>query len=137
MQISEHQREVHPEDHRVDGADIIMRMRRCQDCSQLMSHPTVACAQCRSHDFEQAPFPAAGHIVSWRMHYRAVRGEAHTVPMVLAIVELDEGAWIYASIETDLLALLQRGSRVELRSTSRASDFPVFAPVFTQKRAVP
>lgn len=71
------------------------------------------------------------------MHYRAVRGEAHTVPMVLAIVELDEGAWIYASIETDLLALLQRGSRVELRSMSRASDFPVFAPVFTQKRAVP
>ncbi|WP_051027843.1 Zn-ribbon domain-containing OB-fold protein [Nocardia higoensis] len=129
MQICEQKPEVHTGIRADVDSAAGFPMRRCEGCSQLMSRPALACVQCHSRDFERVRSPGIGRIVSWRIHHQAVRGKAHPVPIVLAIVALDEGPWICAAIESPVVDDLAGNVRVEFRAESMTGDFPVFAPV--------
>ena len=136
MNICEQKRQVRTDDPGAGHSEIGLMIRRCESCRQLMLRPALACLQCHSHDFERVRSSGAGRIISWRIHHQAVKGNAHTVPIILAIVELDEGPWIYAAIESELPETPAGRVRVEFRSASTTGDFPVFAPAIFQESAI-
>ncbi|WP_446221275.1 Zn-ribbon domain-containing OB-fold protein [Nocardia sp. IBHARD005] len=105
--------------------DILM-IRRCTCCSTLFAAVTLGCSSCASGSLEWLPSSGAGSIVSWRVVDRDATGMRGARPLTIAIVELDEGPWVYTSIEGELPPR-NCPVRVQFQPCSRDDRFPVFA----------
>jgi len=84
---------------------------------------------CGSDSLEPIDAAGSGVIVSSRVVERApdpLRGAP--CPSVLAIIELDEGPWMYSWIDGEVPVQPDRPVRVSLRSTQPAERFPRFEP---------
>ncbi|MFI2280759.1 OB-fold domain-containing protein [Nocardia beijingensis] len=74
------------------------------------------------------PSSGVGSIVSWRAIDRAPTDRwGGLVPLTIAIVELDEGPWVYTSIEGRVPSLPHRPVRVQFQPRPWHDRFPVFA----------
>ncbi|MEU1521118.1 OB-fold domain-containing protein [Nocardia rhamnosiphila] len=73
------------------------------------------------------PSSGAGSILSWRVVDRGViGGRGETTPLTVAVVELDEGPWVYTSIEGNIPLVATDPVRVRFRPRPRDGRFPVF-----------
>ncbi|MTE15057.1 Zn-ribbon domain-containing OB-fold protein [Nocardia aurantiaca] len=107
--------------------DEALTLRRCVVCRTLHAPFIATCSSCRSEDFEWADSSGFGSIVSWRLVYRAMdRGSTDVVPSTIAIVELDEGPWMYTTIEGDVPPVADGPVRVRFQPRPRTDSFPVF-----------
>nr|WP_245910653.1 OB-fold domain-containing protein [Nocardia amikacinitolerans] len=78
-------------------------IRRCGGCDKLFAPLTAACATCQSSELEWVPSAGFGSIVSWRLVHRSASGPHTEVePLTTAVVELDEGPWVFTTIEGDV-----------------------------------
>ncbi|MEV5838286.1 OB-fold domain-containing protein [Nocardia sp. NPDC052112] len=110
------------------GAETTMMIRRCGRCDKLFAPLTAECSTCRSWNLEWSPSSGRGSIVSWRLVHRNVsRPHDQVVPLTIAIVELDEGPWVYATIEGEVAPLPDLPVRVRFEPRPRVDRFPVFA----------
>ncbi|NKY31925.1 hypothetical protein HGA13_02380 [Nocardia speluncae] len=111
---------------RPDCTEILLILRRCRECGRVFAPPIDRCVSCLSRRFGGVAVSGTGSIVSWRMMACPVRARAEPVLRTVAIVELDEGPWVYAAIEGDLPPT--GGLRVPVRfeRPAREDDFPVF-----------
>ncbi|SUA42755.1 Zn-ribbon domain-containing OB-fold protein [Nocardia africana] len=103
----------------------ILMIRRCAKCDKLFAPLTVGCSSCASDSLERVPSSGVGSIVSWRVVDRAGADGALTSSTV-AIVELDEGPWVYTSLEGEVPLLSDRPVRVHFQPRPRDDRFPVF-----------
>ncbi|MGW4356557.1 Zn-ribbon domain-containing OB-fold protein [Nocardia sp. NPDC004582] len=108
------------------GVEETFAIRRCAACDKLFGPFTPACSACASGDLDWVPSSGAGSIVSSRMVYR--RGDPHGVstPLTIAIVELDEGPWVYTSLEGEVPLIYVGAVRVYFKPSRREDGFPVF-----------
>ncbi|GGL17563.1 Zn-ribbon domain-containing OB-fold protein [Nocardia jinanensis] len=89
---------------------------------------TIECSSCASDSLDWVPSSGIGSILSWRVVDRAVAGVGGgPMPLTIAIVELDEGPWVYTSIEGDVPLWSSRPVRVRFQPQPREDRFPVFA----------
>ncbi|MEV4239643.1 OB-fold domain-containing protein [Nocardia sp. NPDC049737] len=103
-------------------------IRRCGPCNKLFPPLTAECSSCGSWDLEWSPSSGLGSVVSWRLVHRTVsRPHAQVVPLTIAIVELDEGPWVYATIEGEVAPVSDQPVRVRFEPHPRVDRFPVFA----------
>ncbi|MFQ6398767.1 Zn-ribbon domain-containing OB-fold protein [Nocardia sp. KC 131] len=110
------------------SAESALMVRRCGRCNRLFSPLTAECSWCGACDLEWAPSSGLGSIVSWRLVHRSLnRPHAQVSPLTIAIVELDEGPWMYTTIEGDLPPIADQPIRVRFESRLRMDRFPVFA----------
>ncbi|MEV0030017.1 OB-fold domain-containing protein [Nocardia sp. NPDC050793] len=100
---------------------------RCAYCEKLLAPPVDLCGSCRSVDLEWIPSSGCGSIVSWRVLECAAKARAGSVPSTIAIVELDEGPWIYTTIEGQVPPSSHRPVRVRYEAPPRGDRFPIFA----------
>lgn len=109
------------------AAENRLMIRRCGRCNRLFAPLTAQCSSCRSSNLEWTPASGLGSIITWRLVHRSVSG-AHTevVPLTIAIVELDEGPWVYTTIEGDVPQFSTRPIRVRFQPYPRVDRFPVF-----------
>ncbi|WP_062999482.1 Zn-ribbon domain-containing OB-fold protein [Nocardia mikamii] len=103
----------------------VLMIRRCAKCDKLYAPLTAGCSSCASDVLERVPSAGEGSIVSWRVVERAGRGGVLTQSTV-AIVELDEGPWVYTSLEGEVPLLADRPVRVHFEPRPRDDRFPVF-----------
>lgn len=102
-------------------------IRRCVPCDKLFA-PTVArCSACSSDEFEPVAAAGTGSIVCWRIVDCAPNASADPVSATLAIVELDEGPWVYTTIAGPVPQSADTPVRVRFRAPPGADRFPVFA----------
>ncbi|WP_246124532.1 Zn-ribbon domain-containing OB-fold protein [Nocardia bhagyanarayanae] len=88
---------------------------------------TAACATCQSSELEWVPSAGRGSIVSWRLVHRSVSGpHAAVEPLTTAVVELDEGPWVFTTIEGDGPLPTDESVRVRFQPRPRVDRFPVF-----------
>ncbi|WP_431970347.1 Zn-ribbon domain-containing OB-fold protein [Nocardia sp. bgisy134] len=107
-------------------ADTLM-IRRCTRCEKLFAPLTADCSFCAADSLEWVPSSGAGSIVSWRVVERAATGvPGGLMPLTIAIVELEEGPWVYTSIEGEVPALASRPVRVQFQPCPWEDRFPVF-----------
>ncbi|MGY4100341.1 Zn-ribbon domain-containing OB-fold protein [Nocardia sp. R16R-3T] len=103
-------------------------IRRCGRCDKLFAPLTAECSSCRSWDLEWSPSSGHGSIVSWRLVHRSMsHPHDQVVPLTIAIVELDEGPWVYATIEGEVTPSPDLPVRVRFEPRPRIDRFPVFA----------
>ncbi len=102
---------------------------KCRDCAVLLPPLTVSCHSCGNGELEPVDSAGAGVIVSCRTADRSpdpVCGAP--CPSVIAIVELDEGPWVYSWIDGEVPVPSDRPVRVHFRCTQPGERFPVFEP---------
>ncbi|MFF0457815.1 Zn-ribbon domain-containing OB-fold protein [Nocardia africana] len=100
-------------------------IRRCAKCDKLFAPLTAGCSSCASDLLEPVPSSGVGSIVSWRVLDRA-GADGVSTPSTVAIVELDEGPWVYTCLEGEVPLLSARPVRVHFQSSARDDRFPVF-----------
>ncbi|MFE3729755.1 Zn-ribbon domain-containing OB-fold protein [Nocardia sp. NPDC059154] len=112
-------------------------IRRCSNCAALLSPLASTCTSCRSTTLEWVPSCGEGAIVSWRMVYRVPpdRRLEEWAPSQIAIVALDEGPWVYTTIEGEIPQSSDKPVRVRFEPGPSSGGFPVFATTATSRRA--
>lgn len=98
-------------------------IRRCECCAALLGCRAATCSQCGGAELSRVPVCGEGAIVSCTV---VTDPSGVTGPLcAIAIVELDEGPWIYAWIEGITDGPVGR-SRVRLLRDDRCADYPHF-----------
>lgn len=104
-----------------------LTIRRCVTCQRLFAPSAVRCSACSSGDFERVTAVGTGSIVCWRVVECAANALVDPVLATIAIVELDEGPWVYTTIEGELPPVGEQPVRVRFRAPPSGDRFPVFA----------
>lgn len=108
------------------AADTLL-LRRCVPCDTLFAPTMARCSACRSDEFEPVVAAGTGSIVCWRIVDCAPDALADPVSATLAIVELDEGPWVYTTIAGPVPQSVDTPVRVRFRAPPGVDRFPVFA----------
>ncbi|MGW0181552.1 Zn-ribbon domain-containing OB-fold protein [Nocardia sp. NPDC003345] len=114
-------------DFYAECTETTMVIRRCGSCRALFAPPVLRCSSCRCDEFERVPAAGSGSVVCWRKVACAATAGADAVESTLAIVELDEGPWVYTVIDGELPRAARRPVRVRFQAPPRGDRFPVFA----------
>jgi uncharacterized OB-fold protein len=105
-----------------------LMIQRCLNCTTLLAPLMATCSACQGSNLERVPSCGVGSIVSSKVVHREVNETNRgLVPCTIAIVELDEGPWVYTWIDGDVPAPSDCPVRVEFRPASTAEQLPVFA----------
>ena len=105
-------------------------IQRCVGCGTLRHPPRPACARCRSFEWDTVEASGRGTIFSFVVnHYPQV--PAFDYPLIVALVELEEGTRLVANVEGLTPETIAIGQAVEARIEQFDPDLslPVFRPV--------
>jgi uncharacterized OB-fold protein len=76
-------------------------IRECEACGQHAPPPVAFCGACGSDRMAWVPSAGQGTVVSWSVvHPRP--GAEPSEPVVIGILELDEGPWVYGRLVGDV-----------------------------------
>ncbi|WP_084823484.1 Zn-ribbon domain-containing OB-fold protein [Nocardia beijingensis] len=115
-------------DGRQPCADDVLMIHRCVRCAKLLAPITSGCSSCGSGELERVPSSGAGSVVSWRVVDRApFDRQGGLVPLMIAIVALDEGPWVYTCLEGQMPSSPNGEVRVRFQPHPWEDRFPVFA----------
>lgn len=104
-------------------------IKRCDDCDQALPPEAVVCTTCAGTALTWAPATGAATLVSWTVVHRAPnRAYAELTPYTVGVVELAEGPWLYASVETEA-PVGGQPLRVEFRHPETGEAYPIFVEV--------
>jgi len=110
-------------------------LRRCTCCTRTFVLPLPSCPYCAAEHPEVIQARGTGRLYSWVVvHHAFDRAFAADVPYVVAAVELDEGARVYARLEGMELDTLVADLPVERVAHVRADGPPL---VFQPLRRIP
>ncbi|NUS91971.1 MAG: hypothetical protein HOQ36_06070 [Nocardia sp.] len=121
----------HPKDTTGGGGGLphcagsTLMIRRCARCDRLFAPLTIECSSCASDCLDWVPSSGAGSILSWRVVDRT-GADGRASAITIAIVELDEGPWVYTSLEGEIPPAPCHPVRVRFQPTPREDRFPVF-----------
>ncbi len=76
-----------------------MELQKCSACDYWRFYPSPVCHSCGSCDYEWLPVSGKGTIWTYTVLYRA-RGNsfADDMPIAIALIELEEGAFMMSNI---------------------------------------
>src|SRR4051812_24266355 len=72
-----------------------LMIRRCADCARWHTPDATGCHECGGERLEWAQARGTATLVTWATLHARHGGE----PALLAMVELDEGPWLYARLD--------------------------------------
>jgi uncharacterized OB-fold protein len=103
-----------------------LRLQRCQACGTFPEFPRIACPRCLG-ELEWVEVSGHGRVFTFgvvrRPHH--VRFEPE-LPIVLAVIELDEGALVISNVVGDDRLETAIGSPVELAAEGTFAPLPQF-----------
>ena len=105
-------------------------IQRCAECGTLRHPPRPSCANCRSFDWDTVTASGRGTIYSYVVnHYPKV--PAFDYPLVVALVELEEGTRLVANVSGITPDTVAIGTAVQVgfEAFDDVLTLPVFRPV--------
>ncbi|MFF0815817.1 Zn-ribbon domain-containing OB-fold protein [Rhodococcus sp. NPDC003318] len=104
-------------------------LRSCGPCTTLSGPDAWVCPTCGG-PLDSVPSTGRGTVLSWAQLDPATAAAPHAQPgldpLTIAIVELDEGPWIYATIEGDEPGPARGRARVAFLREPVVGRFPAF-----------
>ena len=104
----------------------VLRLQRCPACGSVPEFPRIACPRCFG-ELEWVDFSGRGTVYSFgvvrRPHHERFQPE---LPIVLAIVDLEEGGRLISNVVGDDRLETGIGSTVELATSGGFSQLPQF-----------
>jgi len=107
-------------------------LQYCDSCESPRWPPGPVCPSCRWVGHEWRPASGRGSVFSWVVVHVALHPAVHDqVPYAVALIELEEGVRLVATIEDCDLAQIAEAMTVQVRfdRTPAGSSLPAFVPV--------
>ena len=103
---------------------------RCKACGKHFFRPELACTHCFSTEWEWVPASGRGTLYSYSIVHKAP-APGFAVPLVLAVVELDEGPCVWSNVVGCEHADLRIGMALQVRfeEVARGIHLPRFEPI--------
>jgi uncharacterized OB-fold protein len=106
-----------------------MQMQKCASCGVFAFYPVYVCPECTSRKLVWTRVSGLGTIHTFTVAPKAtfdIEG-----PMVVALIELEEGAMMTSNIVTDDPGAVRIGMKVKVRYEPVSDDItlPLFEPV--------
>ncbi|MBY4208098.1 OB-fold domain-containing protein [Rhodococcus fascians] len=99
---------------------------RCENCHEWSAPQARRCAYCSSDRVTWTAASGRGEVVTWTSpHLRD--GEATKPSYVVALVQLDEGPWIYAHASASLELVVGQAVTIEFATVEGGESLPVLA----------
>ncbi len=115
-----------------------LMIRRCINCAKLLAPLTTTCSKCQSATLDWVPSSGEGSIVSWKVVHRPKSGSSvEWETSTIAIVELDDGPWVYTTIEGALPPPSDQPVRVRFQPKPNGDRFPMFTTHTADERHSP
>jgi uncharacterized OB-fold protein len=105
-----------------------MQLQRCDDCGTYAYYPVYICPECASRALTWSSVSGHGTIHTFTV---AARSSFETEgPLIVALVELEEGAMMVSNIRTDAPEAVHIGMPVRVRYEKMSDDItlPMFEP---------
>ena len=105
-----------------------MQLQCCADCGTYAFYPVYVCPECASRRLEWKPVSGRGEIFTFTIAEKATFET--NGPLIVALVELEEGAMMVSNIVTKTPQALAIGTRLRLiyEAVSDEITLPVFEP---------
>ena len=106
-------------------------LQKCNQCGTVRYYPRPRCPTCLSPDFEWTKMSGNGSIYSFTIVHRPLaRWFAEKVPLVCAVVELDEGVRMISNVEDLDVHDVQIGMKVSVffEDVTEEITLPKFRP---------
>ncbi|MFD9550643.1 Zn-ribbon domain-containing OB-fold protein [Nocardia salmonicida] len=120
----------HPRDSGMDREQLIvsgLMIRSCSTCGVLLSPQSSSCSFCGTFDLDRVPSSGVGWIVSWKIVHRATeRLHEELTPSIIAVIELDDGPWVFSEIDGAILPPSDRRVRAHFSGRHVDGRYPVF-----------
>lgn len=112
-------------------------LQKCADCGTFNFHPKPWCIECGSRRLEWTEAKPHGTVYSYTVSYSVAMnypGWAGDLPLILCLVDLDDGARMYAQVTGCKPEDIRVGMRVEVHfeQISPEAGIPKFRPVGTR-----
>ncbi|MGE0797597.1 MAG: Zn-ribbon domain-containing OB-fold protein [Lautropia sp.] len=106
-----------------------LRLPRCGSCKETFLPPMPRCPACGAADVGLVPASGRGRLYSWVVtHFPFHPAFKSELPFIVGLIELDEGARIYARLEGEIEKRPTAGARLQARIHDHgAFKFPVFS----------
>ena len=103
-------------------------LRRCTCCGRHLA-PAAQTCQLGSTALEWVEASGGGHLASWAAVHDKPDADGNTHPLVIALVELDEGPWLRGQVVRAAPEDMAAGARVtvEFEQPEGGEAIPVFA----------
>lgn len=75
-----------------------LTIQRCKSCTQHYFYPRPFCPYCNSDDVVWTPVSGRGRLVSYVINYRPTPPFDPATPIVVALVELEEGPRVMSNV---------------------------------------
>jgi len=110
-----------------------LRLQRCRDCEHVQFPPRRYCSGCLSEDLAWDAASGRGRVRSWTVVERGAHPAfAEEAPLVMALIELDEGPTMLSGIKGCDGVPPAIGSTVEVEFEPRSAEIHV--PYFHRLR---
>ncbi|MEV0550645.1 OB-fold domain-containing protein [Nocardia salmonicida] len=104
-----------------------LMIRSCPTCAVLLSPQSSACSVCGTFDLDHASSSGEGWIVSWKIVHRSMnRLHGELAPSIIAVIELDDGPWLFSEIDGAVLPPADRRVRAHFCGRHVDGRYPVF-----------
>ena len=104
-----------------------MEIQRCDDCGTYAYYPVYICPECASRSLRWTRVSGRGTVYTYTVAERSIFEDVEG-PMVVALIELEEGAMMTSNIKTDDPQSVHVGMPVKLayEPVSDEITLPVF-----------
>jgi hypothetical protein len=95
---------------------------KCNDCGKFTCPPKITCQECGSANLDIRELSGNGKIVTFTVNYVPGQGREVEAPILIVMVELDEGPWIMGNltnIDPNEATMEIIGKRVKLAPRSK------------------
>lgn len=100
---------------------------QCGDCQRFSAPQARHCAFCSSTELQWVPSAGRGEIVTWTVPHRRENGTTEPA-YVVAIVQLEEGPWIYVHASPDVPLEAGQPVSITFAPVDGGESLPVLAP---------
>jgi uncharacterized protein len=109
-----------------------LRLQRCRECGTVRYYPRPRCPECLSPDAQWDLMAGTGTVYTFTVVHRPLtRWFANRVPLVCAVIELDEGVRMMSNVVGVDPADVSIGMRVHVtwEQASELITLPLFSPL--------
>jgi uncharacterized OB-fold protein len=80
------------------GSRLRLEGSRCKKCGKMFYPPKPSCPYCGSLETERIELPRKGKVISWTIEYTVPEGYRAEAPLVIALIELDNGVKVLSAL---------------------------------------
>jgi len=80
------------------GPRLRLEGSKCKKCEKIFYPPKPSCPYCGSLETESIELPKRGKVISWAIEYTVPEGYRAEAPLVIALIELENGVKVLSAL---------------------------------------